>query len=57
MSDSVPNQRAEYRAPELVLYGKVRDLTETGSAGDSESATPMSNMCTPDFQPNPNTMC
>lgn len=55
-SDSSLNCRREYSSPSLDRYGYVRELTQTGTSGPSESAGGSSSEmnCFDNFMSNPN---
>ena len=41
---SVSSDRQVYRAPELLVYGAVRQLTQSGSGNKTEGASGMAKM-------------
>jgi hypothetical protein len=57
MHNCDPGKKNTYSPPELVCFGRVRDLTEAGSAGPNEGEGESPDKCTSEFQPNKNTKC
>lgn len=55
MTDMINKTKRLYCKPELVKFGLLRDLTQSGSAGPNESAK--DGMCNPNTTRRPNQNC